>query len=143
LVLGQYDRTGALVHIGQTGGGLKDADLRLLRARLDPLATKTCPFAEAPDTLQPATWVGPEVVVEVEYGERTPDGKLRAPVFLRVRDDIPAKDARLPEDAETLQAGTGIRPAPGTAVAERAADRAVAGPASNATAPVQTRAAAK
>jgi len=143
LVLGQYDRTGALVHIGQTGGGLKDADLRLLRARLDPLVTKTCPFAEAPDTLQPATWVRPEVVVEVEYGERTPDGKLRAPVFLKVRDDIPAKDVLLPPDETAPQAGDGIRPAPGTAVAERAADPGLAGPACKATAPGQQRAAAE
>ncbi len=143
LVLGQYDRTGALVHIGQTGGGLKDVDLRLLRARLDPLVTKTCPFAEAPDTLQPATWVRPEVVVEVEYGERTPDGKLRAPVYLKVRDDVPAKDVLLPPDETAPQAGDGIRPAPWTAVAERAADPGLAGPASKATAPGQQRAAAK
>ena len=125
LVLGQHDpRTRKLVHIGQTGGGLKDADLRLLRGRLDPLITKTSPFAEVPDTLQPATWVRPEVVVEVEYGERTPDGKLRAPVYLGVRDDIPARDVLLPPDAAP-QAGNG-RPAG-------------APPASMAPAPVQRR----
>jgi bifunctional non-homologous end joining protein LigD len=96
LVLGQHDpSTGALVHIGQTGGGLRDADLQALRKRLEPLVTKTCPFATPPDTLQPATWVRPEVVVEVEYSEFTPDGMLRAPVFLRVRDEIPAAEVKL------------------------------------------------
>jgi len=111
LVLGQHDpRTRALVHIGQTGGGLKDADLRLLRERLDPLITEISPFAEVPDTLQPANWVRPEVVVEVEYGERTPDGKLRAPVFLGVRDDVPAEDVVLPPDA-VPQADHGGAPA--------------------------------
>jgi bifunctional non-homologous end joining protein LigD len=89
LVLGQYDpATGALVHIGQTGGGLKDRDLDLLLKRLDPLVTDVCPFAIPPSTLQPATWVRPEVVVEVEYGEFTPDGMLRAPVFMGIRDDV-------------------------------------------------------
>ncbi|HET9000541.1 MAG TPA: non-homologous end-joining DNA ligase [bacterium] len=93
LVLGQYDpATGALVHIGQTGGGLRDDDLRLLRERLEPLVTTTCPFAIPPTTLQPATWVKPEVVVEVEYLEFTPDGVLRAPVFKGVRDDVRASE---------------------------------------------------
>ncbi len=99
LVLGQYDpKTGALVHIGQTGGGFKDADLRRLRKRLEPLITRTCPFAVRPQTLTPATWVRPEVVVEVEYSERTPDGMLRFPLFLRVRDDLPAREVRLQPD---------------------------------------------
>jgi len=39
--------------------------------------------------------VRPEVVVEVEYGEWTPDGLLRFPIFLGVRDDVAAKDVRL------------------------------------------------
>jgi len=95
LVLGQYDpSTGALVHIGQTGGGLSDSDLRVLRRRLEPLVTKTCPFAAPPTPLQPVTWVRPSVVVEVEYSEFTPDRMLRAPVFLRVRDDIPAAEVK-------------------------------------------------
>ncbi len=33
------------------------------------------------------TWVEPVIVVEVEYSERTDDGLLRQPVFLRFRDD--------------------------------------------------------
>jgi len=90
LVLGQYDaRTGALVHIGQTGGGFTDEEVRMLRARLERLITPACPFAERPQTLTPAIWVRPELVVEVEYGAHTPDGVLRFPVFLRVRDDVP------------------------------------------------------
>ncbi len=96
LVLGQYDpQTGSLVHIGQTGGGFTDAELRRLWERLRPLVTKTCPFGTRPSTLTPATWVRPEVVVEVEYGEHTPDGVLRFPVFLRVRDDVATRDVRL------------------------------------------------
>jgi bifunctional non-homologous end joining protein LigD len=110
LVLGQYDpATGALVHIGQTGGGLRDEDLRLLRKRLEPLVAKACPFPTPPKTLQPATWVKPEAVVEVEYSEFTPDGMLRAPVFLRVRDDVPASDVRWSPPAESRD---GEEPAP-------------------------------
>ncbi|MHB8731607.1 MAG: non-homologous end-joining DNA ligase [bacterium] len=95
LVLGQYDGTGALVHIGQTGGGFSEADLARFRQVLAPLETKTCPFAKRPQVPGPVTWLRPEVAVEVEYGEWTPDGLLRFPVFLRLRDDIAAKDVRL------------------------------------------------
>jgi bifunctional non-homologous end joining protein LigD len=106
LVLGQYDAlSGAFVHIGQTGGGLSDGDLRDLRRRLEPLVTTECPFASPPATPQPAVWVRPEVVVEVEYGERTPDGLLRFPVFLRVRDDLAARDVRLPSPADAAGDG--------------------------------------
>ena len=34
-------------------------------------------------------WVKPELVAQVKYAERTDDGLLRAPVFLRLRDDKP------------------------------------------------------
>jgi len=106
LILGQYDpATGALVHIGQTGGGLSDANLRLLRARLGPLVVKASPFAPVPATPQPATWVRPEVVVEVEFAERTPDGFLRFPVFRGMRDDVPPRTVLLPRAAGAPQAG--------------------------------------
>ena len=95
LVLGQYDECGALVHIGQTGGGFSDADLAAFRRRLSPLETKTPPFVKRPDIPGPITWVRPEVVVEVEYGEWTPDGLLRFPIFVRLRDDVTAREVRL------------------------------------------------
>lgn len=110
LVLGQYDPgTGTLVHIGQTGGGFTDAELRRLGDRLRPLVTKTCPFAVRPATPAPAAWVRPEVVVELEYGEHTPDGVLRFPVFLRVRDDLSAKEVHLPAPAAAPR-GPGAAP---------------------------------
>ncbi|HLN13694.1 MAG TPA: non-homologous end-joining DNA ligase, partial [bacterium] len=105
LVLGQFDPgTHALVHVGQVGGGLGDADIAALRRRLDPLITPTRPFATRPRTLTPATWVRPEVVVEVTYGERTPDGVLRHPVFVRVRDDVRPEDVVLATSADTAAA---------------------------------------
>ena len=40
------------------------------------------------------TWVDPELVVEVEFQRWTEDASLRAPIFLRLRDDLDAKKIR-------------------------------------------------
>jgi bifunctional non-homologous end joining protein LigD len=37
------------------------------------------------------TWVEPSLSAEVAYAERTREGRLRAPVFLGVRDDVPVE----------------------------------------------------
>ena len=39
-----------------------------------------------------AIWVAPRVVVEVKYGQRTPDGRLRFPRVLRLRPDKPPEE---------------------------------------------------
>ena len=123
LVLGQYDpRTGALVHVGQVGGGLRDTDVRELRRRLEPLVTRASPFASRPRPLAPPTWVRPDIVVEVEHGGRTPDGMLRYPVFVRVRDDVRARDVLTSHDGKTAAdaAPEADAPVPPTARPRRA-----------------------
>src|SRR5207244_4120343 len=45
----------------------------------------------------PTAWVRPELVAEVEFQQWTPDGMLRAPVFLRLRDDVDPKSVRRTE----------------------------------------------
>jgi bifunctional non-homologous end joining protein LigD len=91
LLLGYFDDNGKLIYAGHTGGGFTQAGLRVMRQRLDRLVRKTSPFATKIRTNQPATWVKPEIVVEVKFSEWTGDGRLRQPVFLGTRDD---KDAR-------------------------------------------------
>lgn len=86
LVLGIYD-AGELVYTGCVGTGFDDASLRVLRAKLEKLETKTMPFAKKPDIPRRVTWVRPELVCECKYSEWTRDGRLRAPVFLGLRVD--------------------------------------------------------
>jgi bifunctional non-homologous end joining protein LigD len=75
---------------GRVGGGIGAVAEKDLLSRLEPLARRDSPFAPGAvprEDAKGAHWVDPAVVVEVRYGNRTPDGRLRFPRFLRVRDD--------------------------------------------------------
>ena len=89
---------------GRVGGGIGALAEKELLARLEPLAESASPFAPGVvprEDAKGAHWVRPELVVEVRYGNRTPDGRLRFPRFLRVRDDKTP-----PECAEEDQDGS-------------------------------------
>ncbi|HEY8431474.1 MAG TPA: non-homologous end-joining DNA ligase, partial [Sandaracinaceae bacterium] len=92
LLLGKPAASGKLRYAGRAGSGFDDAVLAELKRRLEPLRSKVMPFESKPEDVTGATWVEPEVVVEVRYAEVTPLGLLRAPVFVRVRDDKTVAD---------------------------------------------------
>ncbi|MGA8113750.1 MAG: DNA ligase, partial [Actinocatenispora sp.] len=56
---------------------------------LAPLRRSRSPFDDPVprEDARDATWVEPRLVVEVAYGNRTSDGRLRFPRFRRIRDD--------------------------------------------------------
>ena len=87
LLLG-YWQGDELHYVGHVGSGLDDKVLRNLRERLASLTAKRSPFAEKPPLHRPTNWLEPELVAEVNFAGWTPDGYLRAPVFLRLRDDV-------------------------------------------------------
>jgi bifunctional non-homologous end joining protein LigD len=94
--LGAFDEDGHLVYVGRVGSGFSDRQLQQLRAELE---TRRLPGPPCPlPSLIPrsSVWVRPELVCEVRYKEMTEDGLLRAPVFLRMRDDKPATDCVVP-----------------------------------------------
>jgi len=88
---------------GRVGGGIGAVSEKELLARLEPLAESDSPFAPGVvprEDAKGAHWVDPSLVVEVRYGNRTPDGRLRFPRFLRLRDDkTPEECAEEDEDA--------------------------------------------
>ncbi|QSB15295.1 DNA ligase D [Natronosporangium hydrolyticum] len=98
LLVGSPAAGGGLVYRGRVGGGISAAAERALLTALAPLRTDTSPFAEplTRDDARDATWVRPELVVEVRYGQQTPDGRLRFPRFVRLRPDKPSTQAGPP-----------------------------------------------
>jgi bifunctional non-homologous end joining protein LigD len=76
------------------GSGFDEKTLARAKTLLEPLKRKTCPFAGKPVLSNPTTWVQPRLVAEVKFQSWTEDDHLRAPVFLRLRDDIDPKTVR-------------------------------------------------
>jgi bifunctional non-homologous end joining protein LigD len=94
LLLGYWEGR-KLRFASHVGSGFDDKTLARTKKALLPLQRKTNPFAEEPELNAPTTWVEPKLVAEVKYQGWTHDDHLRAPVFLRLRDDIdPAKVKR-------------------------------------------------
>jgi bifunctional non-homologous end joining protein LigD len=87
LLLGYRDGK-ALRYAGHVGSGLDDEIIGVLLQRTAKLKRPDSPFAEKPPLHRPTTWLKPELVAEVSYSEWTPAGALRAPVFVRLRDDV-------------------------------------------------------
>jgi bifunctional non-homologous end joining protein LigD len=90
LVLGLYD-AGELRWVGNVGTGFDQKLLASLFAKLKPLIVDECPFAERPKPDKGMTWVKPELVCQVKFANWTPDHRLRAPVFLGLRNDVSAR----------------------------------------------------
>jgi bifunctional non-homologous end joining protein LigD len=104
IVLGLYDKKGRLIHVGQAGSGFNQKSLAEISKLLKKLETKQNPFYGEVEALRKVTWVKPELVAEIEYAEWTHGAagssapKLRAPVFLGLRDDKSPKDCVLEEE---------------------------------------------
>jgi bifunctional non-homologous end joining protein LigD len=100
-----------LLYASHVGSGFDDEKLQDVQARLAPLHTRACPFAEKPEVNAPTQWVKPELVAEVKYQDWTPDGRLRAPVFLRLRDDVDPRAVHRPgaERSPPTQSGEILR----------------------------------
>jgi bifunctional non-homologous end joining protein LigD len=101
LVLGLYDKNGRLIHVGQVGSGFDQKLLAEMGEELKKLETKKNPFFGEVEALRKTFWVKPELVAEIEFAEWTEGSfvgsgpKLRAPVFLGLRDDKDPKECVL------------------------------------------------
>jgi bifunctional non-homologous end joining protein LigD len=97
LVAGVHD-AGVLRWAGNIGTGFSDREIERLLGLMRPLVRPDSPFAEVPKMPRirksDVTWVEPSLVAEVEFAEWTHEGRLRAPSYLRLREDKAAPEVR-------------------------------------------------
>jgi bifunctional non-homologous end joining protein LigD len=91
IVLGLYDKKHHLIHTGQAGTGFDQRTLAEVAKRLNERETRRSPFYGEVEARQ-VHWVKPELVAQIRFSEWTHETaagglKLRAPVYLGLRDD--------------------------------------------------------
>jgi bifunctional non-homologous end joining protein LigD len=107
IVLGLYDKQGRLIHVGQAGSGFDQNSLDEVWKLLKKRETKKNPLYGEVEALRKVYWVKPELVAEIEFSEWTEGAshgsgpKLRAPVFLGLRDDKDPQDCVLEQELRT------------------------------------------
>ncbi|MDJ0955859.1 MAG: DNA ligase D [Arenicellales bacterium] len=84
LLLAQYI-DGELTYTGRVGSGFSNASLQTIKEKLDALK-EAKPPANSPQDKN-LCWVKPVYVATVKFKQITPDGLLRAPVFVGLRQD--------------------------------------------------------
>ncbi len=62
--------------------------VKTLFAKLAPLVTKESPLEPARGLPRKVVWTKPELICEVRFANWTEEGRLRAPVFLGLREDL-------------------------------------------------------
>ena len=93
LLIGVNDDSG-LIYAGHVGTGFSVETLRMLGERLEPLRRADSPFdgPVPPEHARTAVWVEPRLVIEVAFDRWTRAGRMRAPVYKGLRDDINPED---------------------------------------------------
>lgn len=98
LIVAAYYK-GKLKYIGKVGTGFSSQDIAYLKQELDKIKTTKCPFEQQPELDLPEgrqpIWVEPKLVCEVKFLELTKDLQMRAPVFLRLRQDKSAEECTI------------------------------------------------
>ena len=83
-----YHEDGELRFGGKVGTGFGERELAMLTGRLAPLERSAPPVADTKGLSKKGVhWVRPELVAQVGFSEWTPDGKLRHPRYVGLRDD--------------------------------------------------------
>jgi bifunctional non-homologous end joining protein LigD len=104
-ILVGYYKEKKLVFAGKVGTGFTAKSLSMLHKKFRAQERSDCPFVDlpskqngewvqgiTPSMMRKMHWLNPVFVCEIKFAEWTRDGKLRAPVFLGLREDKKPSD---------------------------------------------------
>jgi bifunctional non-homologous end joining protein LigD len=103
LLLAMYDERGELVFVGHTGSGFDFNLLDKLYQILEKMKVDSCPIRYVPYTNREPVWIRPELVVEVKFHSWTNDKIMRAPIFLRIREDKSPNECRIEREEQLIE----------------------------------------
>jgi bifunctional non-homologous end joining protein LigD len=99
ILVGYYENK-KLVFAGKVGSGFTARSLSMLHKKFQKEARDDCPFVDlpskqngqwvqdiTPSMMRKMHWVNPVFICQIKFAEWTRDAKLRAPVFLGLRED--------------------------------------------------------
>jgi bifunctional non-homologous end joining protein LigD len=99
-VLVGYHKDRDLVFAGKVGTGFTTKSLATFHKKFRAEERADCPFVDlpskqngqwvlgiTPSMMKKIHWINPKFVAEIKFAEWTRDGKLRAPVFMALRED--------------------------------------------------------
>ncbi len=81
-------RGGVLRYMGKVGTGFDEKSMKEIFASLKRIRPVKRPVSEKPADDAQTVWIEPRLICEVQYSSLTKDGRLREPVFLRLRPDL-------------------------------------------------------
>ena len=83
-----FHEGGKLIYAGNVGTGFTEKILHELLAKMQARVIARMPFAPDKTIPKGTVWVKPELIAQIKFAEWTSDRKLRAPVYLGLRDDV-------------------------------------------------------
>lgn len=101
LLLAVIDSEGKLRFVGHTGSGFDFGQLDEIYDKLQQLKVEKCPIDYVPYANRPPVWIRPELVAEIKFSDWTSEKIMRAPIFLRFREDKSPKDCLIEGEKPT------------------------------------------
>jgi bifunctional non-homologous end joining protein LigD len=100
LLLAAYDSKSKLRFVGHTGSGFDFDQLEKVYERLQKMKVEKCQISYVPYTNRDPVWINPELVAEIKFSNWTGEKIMRAPIFLKFREDKIPKDCIIEEEIE-------------------------------------------
>jgi len=100
-----------LRYVGTSGGGFKEKQLKEITSLLRPLESKKNPFTGPITASGVKHFVEPRLWAEVSFQAYTPNGRIRIPVFQRMRPDLEGVHAKDESSGNSQRAADSGEPA--------------------------------
>ena len=87
--------------VGHSGSGFDFSQLNEINSKFQQMKIEKCPVDYIPYTNREPVWIEPVLVAEVKFSDWTNEKIMRAPIFLRFREDKKPEECILEEEKHT------------------------------------------